>query len=80
MKDWQGLDRKLIQDNRARSMFYTRHRQTDMHLGLYFVEFRQKCLGRFVLRREEQKLSAKVVQSVVVANGGKKLDLLILDM
>lgn len=51
-------------------MFYAQHRQINVHLHFYFVEFRQKCLGRVVLRRrEEKRLSVKVVQFVVVVNG-----------
>lgn len=73
MKDWEGLDRKWIWDNRAKDMFYVRHRQAGTHLCYYFVEFKYKCLGRFVLRIEEQSLSVKVVQFVVIANGGTEV-------
>lgn len=75
MEDWERLDRKGIWSNRARNMFYPRHRQTHTHLDLYFVEFRQKFLRRLVLRRrEEQRLSAKIVQFVVAANGGREVN------
>lgn len=58
MKDWEGLDKKWIQDSRNRNIFYNRH----------------KSLGRFVLRkRKEQSLYAKVVQFVVVANDGTEI-------
>lgn len=68
LKDWEGLDRKWIWDNRAKDMFYSRHRQAGTYLCLYFVEFKYKCLGRFVLRIEERSLSVKVVQFVIIAN------------
>ena len=72
-ENWEGLDRKEIWGNRARNLFYTKHRQAHTHLGLYFVQFRQKCLRRFVLKGEEQRLYAKIVQFVVSSNGGKEV-------